>query len=158
MQNLTSKITDPETLSDLSRINRVVFTNGIFDILHAGHVRYLEAARNLGDMLIVAVNDDASTRKLKGEGRPINALADRMTVLAALSSVSCVIPLRDTTNVVLLNFIKPTIWVKGGDYTLSTLNLAERALADSLGIQIQILPLSNGYSTTSTIGKITASR
>lgn len=158
MQNLTSKITDPETLCDLSRINRVVFTNGIFDILHAGHVRYLEAARNLGDMLIVAVNDDESTRKLKGEGRPINPLADRMTVLAALSSVSCVVPLRDTLNVVLLNFIKPTVWVKGGDYTLETLNLTERALADNLGVQIQILPLSNGYSTTSTLRKITAAR
>ena len=137
-------------------MNRVVFTNGIFDILHAGHVRYLEAARNLGDMLIVAVNDDASTRKLKGEGRPINPLEARMTVLAALSSVSCVMPLRDTTNVVLLNFIKPTIWAKGGDYTLENLNLTERAIADNLGIQIQLLPLSNGYSTTNTLRKIAA--
>ena len=156
MQNLTSKIIEPETLSDLSRINRVVFTNGIFDILHAGHVRYLETARNLGDMLIVAVNDDASAHKLKGPSRPVNTLSDRMTVLAALTSVSCVMPLRDTINVVLLSFLKPTIWVKGGDYTLETLNISERALADSLGIQIQLIPFSNGYSTTSTLRKIAA--
>lgn len=137
---------------------RVVFTNGIFDILHAGHVVYLEAARNLGDLLIVAVNDDESTRKLKGPGRPINTLHDRMTVLAALSAVSYVLPLTDTTNVGLLRCLAPAVWVKGGDYSLDTLNIDERTTANNIGTQIQLIPFNNGYSTTNTLRKIAAAR
>ena len=160
MQNLASKIISSPVcnLRLLKTDKKLVFTNGIFDILHAGHVAYLEAARNLGDLLIVAVNDDESAHGLKGPGRPINPLADRMTVLAALESVSIVLPLCAPTNEVMLYAIRPDIWAKGGDYTLATLNLSERAIADNLGIQIQILPLSNGYSTTSTLRKIAAAR
>lgn len=136
----------------------MVFTNGIFDILHSGHVRYLEAARSLGDYLVVAVNSDETTRALKGPTRPINVLHDRMTVLAALESVAYVVPMHDTTNVALLSLLKPHVWAKGGDYTLETLNLGERAIAETLGVQIQLLPLNNGYSTTSTLRKITAAQ
>lgn len=159
MQSLAIKITEQDDLGilpDLCRCNRVVFTNGIFDILHVGHVRYLEAARNLGDLLFVAVNDDQSTRELKGPNRPVNTLLDRMTVLAGLASVSFVFPMRSPSNVCMLRTLRPSVWVKGGDYTMDRLNPAERLTAENLGIEIKLLPFTNGYSTTSTLAKITA--
>lgn len=157
MIDTSAKIfTDPSDLSSLSRINRLVFTNGVFDLLHTGHVRFLEETTQYGDILVVGVNDDASTAKLKGPNRPVNPLADRMQVIAALECVMYVVPMTSTTNLKLLQLLTPTIWCKGGDYTLETLNPEERKLAEKLGIQIKILPFKHGYSTTRTLGKVAA--
>lgn len=127
---------------------KVVFTNGCFDLLHVGHVRYLEEAKRFGDILVVGVNDDDSVKVLKGPTRPINLLADRMEVLASLEYVDFVVPMHATTNCELLKDIGPGVWVKGGDYTLETLNSEEKKIAEELGIQIVLLNLTEGYSTT----------
>ena len=97
--------------------HRIVFTNKCFDILHAGHVSYLNRARALGDILIIGVNSDASVSRLKGSTRPINSLTDRIQVLAALSCVHCVISFEEDTPINLIRLICPDIYVKGGDYT-----------------------------------------
>lgn len=144
------------TASELARVSQefarqgkqLVFTNGCFDLLHVGHVRYLQAARALGDALAVAVNGDASVRALKGPARPVNPEADRAEVLAALACVDYVVifPEVRVTNVIRLS--KPQIYAKGGDYTPETLNPEERAALDEAGSQIRILPLVPGRSTT----------
>ena len=105
---------------------KLVVTNGCFDILHLGHVSYLESARNLGDALLVGINGDAAARQLKGPGRPVNSEADRAAVLAALASVDGVCIFADKTATKFLSAAKPDIYVKGGDYTLDTLNQEER--------------------------------
>ena len=132
---------------------RIVFTNGCFDILHAGHTRFLAEAREEGDLLVVGVNDDASVKVLTGPRRPINPLADRLELLAALGCVDIVTPLRAERNCALMLRVKPQVWVKGGDYTLETLCPAERATARDLGVRVLILPLRAGYSTTMTLSK-----
>lgn len=151
------KIFDNSTLdvwrSQVSPQQRIVFTNGCFDILHAGHVRYLAAARNQGDLLVVGVNDDASVTALKGPKRPVNALEDRMEVLAALGCVDVVAPMRSERNCALMLRVKPHIWVKGGDYTIETLCQQERDTAAQLGTRVLILPMHAGYSTTRTLSK-----
>ena len=101
---------------------KLVVTNGCFDILHLGHVTYLESARNFGDSLLVGVNDDDATRQLKGAGRPVNPEADRAAVLAALASVDGVCVFADKTAIKFLSAARPDIYVKGGDYTLETLD------------------------------------
>lgn len=133
---------------------RVVFTNGCFDILHAGHVAYLEAARKLGDWLIVAVNDDESVRSLKGNGRPINPLADRIRVIAALRCVDRVVPMRGLRCDGMLQTIRPQVWAKGGDYTLESLDPGEVAAARRVGAEICIIPMVAGRSTTAIIQAI----
>ena len=125
-----------------------MFTNGCFDLLHAGHVRYLQAARGLGDALAVGLNGDASVRALKGEGRPINPAADRAEVLAALACVDhvCVFePVRATD---LLRAVRPHIYAKGGDYTPESLDPEEAAALRAAGAEIRILQLVPGRSTT----------
>jgi rfaE bifunctional protein nucleotidyltransferase chain/domain len=132
---------------------RLVFTNGVFDLLHVGHVRYLEQARKLGDALVVAVNGDASVRALKGPERPLNPEHDRAEVLAALECVDFVTvfqPLRVTD---LIGVIKPNIYVKGGDYTIDSLDSGERAALKAAGSDVRILPLVPGKSTTAIIEK-----
>ena len=119
----------------------VVMTNGVFDLLHVGHVRFLQAARALGDELIVAVNDDASTARLK-PGRPINTLADRMAVLRALRCVDRVIPFSADTPERLIERMRPDILVKGGDYRPE--QIAGRQYAG----RVLVLPYHAGYSTT----------
>ncbi|HEY9697785.1 MAG TPA: D-glycero-beta-D-manno-heptose 1-phosphate adenylyltransferase [Trichocoleus sp.] len=131
---------------------KVVFTNGCFDILHAGHVTYLEQAKALGDILIVGVNSDESVRQLKGIGRPVNALTDRLTVLAALGCVDHVVPFSESTPHHLIQIVCPDVFVKGGDYTRNT--LPEADLVESLGGVVKILPFVNDRSTTNTIAKI----
>jgi rfaE bifunctional protein nucleotidyltransferase chain/domain len=130
---------------------RLVFTNGCFDLLHVGHVRYLQAARKLGDALLVAVNGDASVRTLKGEGRPINSEADRAEVLAALECVGYVTVFRDVRVSSILETVRPHVYVKGGDYTLDSLDPGERAVLEKIGAEIDILPLVPGRSTTKII-------
>jgi rfaE bifunctional protein nucleotidyltransferase chain/domain len=133
---------------------KLVVTNGCFDILHLGHVTYLETARNFGDALLVGVNSDDATRQLKGAGRPVNSEADRAAVLAALESVAGVCIFTDTTATKFLAAAQPDIYVKGGDYTLDTLNQDERRAVESAGGKIVIVPLVPGKSTTSLLEKI----
>ncbi len=133
---------------------RLVVTNGCFDLLHPGHVLYLEAARNLGDALLVGVTGDASVRELKGPGRPVNTEEDRAIVLAGLESVSavCIFTERDATR--FLSRAEPDIYVKGGDYTLETVNQQERQLIEQAGGTVRILPATPGKSTTGLLKKI----
>lgn len=131
---------------------RIVFTNGCFDILHAGHVSYLNRARALGDILIIGVNSDVSVSSLKGPTRPINPLLDRIQVLAGLSSVDYLIPFDQGTPINLIQLIRPDIYVKGGDYTKET--LPEASVVEQLGGVVEILPFVENRSTTSIIKRI----
>lgn len=131
---------------------RVVFTNGCFDLIHAGHVGYLEEARKQGDRLIVAINSDASVRRLKGEGRPINPVDKRMAVLAGLESVDWVISFDDDTPERLLRRIKPDVLVKGGDYRAD--EIVGGAIVKDLGGNVKVLRFFENCSTTSIVNRI----
>jgi rfaE bifunctional protein nucleotidyltransferase chain/domain len=133
---------------------KLVVTNGCFDILHLGHATYLESARNLGDALLVGMNSDGATRELKGPGRPVNSEMDRAAVLAALQSVDGVCIFNEKTAVKFLASAQPDIYVKGGDYTLDTLNQDERRAIESAGGKIVIIPFVPGKSTTGLLEKI----
>jgi len=133
---------------------QLVATNGCFDILHLGHVTYLEDARNFGGALLVGVNSDAATRQLKGAGRPVNSETDRASILAALQSVDGVCIFTDKTATTFLTAAQPDIYVKGGDYTLETLNQDERRAVESAGGKIVLVPFIPGKSTTSLLEKI----
>ena len=130
----------------------VVFTNGCFDILHAGHVRYLNAAKALGDILVVGLNSDESVRRLKGEGRPVNPAADRAEVLAALRAVDHVVVFGEATAEELVRQLKPDIYVKGGDYSLET--LPEAKIVGSYGGKTVLIPMVEGRSTTNVIRRL----
>jgi rfaE bifunctional protein nucleotidyltransferase chain/domain len=131
----------------------VVFTNGVFDVLHRGHVTYLAQARALGGSLVVAINTDASARRLgKGPERPLNGEQDRAAMLAALESVSLVTWFDEDTPVQLLAELRPAIYVKGGDYAMET--LAETQLVAQWGGRALAIPFLAGYSTTSLVRKI----
>lgn len=132
---------------------RLVLTNGCFDILHAGHVTYLEQARALGDALLVAVNSDRSVRELKGPTRPVNPEQDRARVLAALRCVDYVTVFDSLRVTSVIHTIRPAIYAKGGDYTPDTLDPGERAALDACGVEIRILPLVPGRSTTEILRK-----
>jgi rfaE bifunctional protein nucleotidyltransferase chain/domain len=133
---------------------KLVVTNGCFDILHLGHVTYLETARNFGDALLVGINSDNATRQLKGAGRPVNSENDRAAVLAALESVDGVCIFTDATATKFLAAAQPDIYVKGGDYTLDTLNQDERRAVESAGGKIILVPFVPGKSTTLLLEKI----
>jgi rfaE bifunctional protein nucleotidyltransferase chain/domain len=133
---------------------RLVATNGCFDILHVGHIRYLAAARRLGDMLVVGLNGDESVRALKGEGRPLNNERDRAEVLAALESVNYVTIFPQVRATAFLEAAQPRVYVKGGDYRLETLNPEERDALERCGATIEIIPFEKGYSTTGLIEKL----
>ena len=128
-------------------------TNGCFDVLHAGHVTYLEAARNQGDALLVGVNGDEAVRALKGAGRPLNSESDRAAVLAALQAVDAVCIFPEVRATRFLTLARPDIYVKGGDYTPETLNPEERAAVEEAGGRIVIIPFVPGKSTTALIEK-----
>lgn len=132
---------------------KLVFTNGCFDLLHVGHVRYLQAARALGDALLVAVNGDASVRALKGPARPINSEDDRAEVLAALACVDGVALFHTERVTDVARIVRPHIYAKGGDYTVASLDAGEREALESAGAEIRILPLVPGKSTTNIIEK-----
>ena len=134
---------------------KLVFTNGCFDLLHAGHVRYLNEARALGDAMVVALNSDESVRELKGPTRPINGENDRAEVMAALRAVDAVVVFGDKRATALIEAIQPHIYAKGGDYTVDSLNPEERAALDAAGTAIRILPLVPGRSTTATVQRMT---
>src|ERR1700761_3327971 len=118
----------------------IVFTNGCFDILHAGHVRYLAGAKQLGDILVVGLNSDPSVRELKGEGRPLNSQQDRAEVLAALGAVDYVIIFDEKRVDKLLLEVHPRIYAKGGDYTVKSLDPDEFSVLKEIGAKIEILP------------------
>ncbi|CAM3913714.1 bifunctional D-glycero-beta-D-manno-heptose-7-phosphate kinase/D-glycero-beta-D-manno-heptose 1-phosphate adenylyltransferase HldE [Rheinheimera salexigens] len=136
---------------------RIVFTNGCFDILHAGHVRYLAQAKALGDRLVVGLNSDASISRLKGASRPINTLQDRATVLASLASVDWILPFGDIpseqdTPLELILMVQPDVLVKGGDYSIETIIGAEQVI--SAGGEVKVLQFVDGCSTSAIIKKI----
>src|SRR5690348_4709021 len=133
---------------------KLVVTNGCFDLLHPGHVTYLESGRNLGDALLVGLNGDGSVRQLKGEGRPVNSEGDRALVLAALQSVDGVCIFEDRTATRFLAVAQPDVYLKGGDYTLETLNQEERRTVEAAGGRITIIPFVPGKSTTELLKKI----
>lgn len=128
------------------RLRRVVFTNGCFDLLHQGHVRYLQSARRLGDCLVVALNTDESVRALKGPSRPINSLAQRLEVIAALEAVDFVTWFGDATPLKLIEDLRPGVLVKGGDWKVSEIVGAPQVL--SWGGKVKSLPYLEDRSTT----------
>lgn len=135
----------------------VVFTNGVFDVLHRGHVSYLAQARALGGSLVVALNTDASAKRLgKGPDRPLNGELDRAIVIAALEAVSLVTFFDEDTPVQLLSELEPQVYVKGGDYDMR--KLAETALVEGYGGRSLAIPFVEGYSTTALVGRIRAGR
>lgn len=131
---------------------RTVFTNGCFDLLHVGHVRYLEAARELGDRLVVGLNSDQSVRSLKGSSRPILPATERSELLAALRCVDAVVVFDELTADRVIEAIRPHTYVKGGDYQVDL--IPETPLVRRLGGTIAVLPFVEGRSTTSLIGRI----
>ena len=135
-----------------ARGKKIVFTNGCFDILHAGHVRYLTAAKNFGDVLIVGLNTDESVRRLKGDSRPINNQFDRAEILLGLKAVDHVIFFGEQTAENLIAEVKPNIYVKGGDYTLET--LPEAKIVQQFGGRVELVNLVAGHSTTNIVEKI----
>jgi D-glycero-beta-D-manno-heptose 1-phosphate adenylyltransferase len=145
---------DARTLERIARLPRpLVMTNGVFDILHRGHVAYLETARGLGASLVVAVNSDASVKRLgKGPDRPLNPLDDRMAVLAALRCVDIVVPFDDETPRDLIVAVMPDVLVKGGDYTAATTAGAAEVIAN--GGRFVAIPFEHDCSTTALIEKI----
>jgi rfaE bifunctional protein nucleotidyltransferase chain/domain len=133
---------------------KVVFTNGCFDLLHVGHVRYLRAARELGDVLAVGINGDDSVRELKGPNRPLNNEQDRAELVAALECVDLVTIFPEARATRLLEMVRPAIYAKGGDYTPATLNAEERAVLEKIGTDIRIIPFEAGYSTSLMLEKL----
>ena len=133
---------------------RVVFTNGCFDILHAGHVRYLSEARAQGDCLVLGLNSDESVKRLKGPARPINSELDRAEVVGALKAVDYVVLFGEQTAENLIAKVRPAVYVKGGDYTLDT--LPEAKIVQSYGGRVHFVKMVEGRSTTNVIKKIAA--
>lgn len=133
---------------------KIVFTNGCFDILHAGHVRYLKSARCFGDVLILGLNSDKSVRALKGEDRPINGEQDRVEVMGALKPVDYVVLFDEATAESLIEEIEPDVYVKGGDYSIDT--LPEAKIVASYGGETKLMPMVPGRSSTNIINRIKA--
>jgi rfaE bifunctional protein nucleotidyltransferase chain/domain len=154
-----TKIASPQDavlhMAQLRQKGAVVFTNGVFDVLHRGHATYLAQARSLGASLVVALNTDASSKRLgKGDDRPLNTLDDRVALIAALASVSLVTWFDEDTPYQIIDALRPDILVKGGDYDMAT--LAETQLVVSYGGRAQAIPFVSGYSTTALVQKIRA--
>jgi rfaE bifunctional protein nucleotidyltransferase chain/domain len=149
-QNRLASIAD--LLRDQGR--RLVLTNGCFDLLHVGHIRYLQSARALGDALAVAINGDDSVRVLKGEGRPLNTESDRVEIVAALECVDYAVIFPEMRVTRLIEKVRPAIYVKGGDYTPASLHPEERAVLEKIGAEIRILPFEPGHSTSGLIERM----
>lgn len=150
LRNLEQLIVEAAAHRDQGR--RIVFTNGCFDMLHAGHIQLLRQARQAGDLLIVAINSDASIRRLKGPSRPVNTEADRVLVLSELESVDYIIVFEQDTPIPLLRALKPDVLVKGGDYTRD--QVVGHDIVDAYGGQVLLVPPVKGRSTTNLIAKI----
>ena len=157
MNVAVTKILDRAKASDLRDRyagKTIVFTNGCFDILHVGHVRYLAAAKRLGDILVVGLNSDASVRELKGIGRPLNSQDDRAEVMAALEVVDYVIIFAEKRVSHLLRQMRPQVYTKGGDYTVDSLDSEEVVALKEINARIEILPLVPGKSTSKLVQTI----
>ncbi len=156
---MKKKIIDIQKLAERGKELRtggkkLVATNGCFDLLHLGHVRYLQAARALGDALVVGLNGDQSVRELKGPGRPINDEKTRAEMLGALECVDLVAIFSEVRATHFLEMAAPAIYAKGGDYSSETLNAEERAILQKLGAEIRIIPLEEGYSTSGLLERL----
>ena len=134
--------------------HKIVATNGCFDVLHAGHVAYLETAKEQGDILVVGLNDDNSVRELKGSSRPINCLEDRARVLDSIRYVDLVVIFHEKRAREFIKAVQPDIYVKGGDYTFDSLPECERLLLEENTLDVVILPELTGRSTTNTVNKM----
>lgn len=134
----------------------VVFTNGVFDLIHPGHIDILMGARRLGDYLIVGVNSDASVKRLKGPERPIRSESDRAYVIAGMESVDAVVIFDEDTPLQLIKLLRPDILVKGGDYSIDTVVGAEEVIG--WGGQVRIMPFTAGQSTTSIVNRLKATK
>lgn len=159
---MSSKIVKLEELSDhceklRSAGKKIVATNGCFDLLHVGHVRYLQSARAIGDVLAVGVNGDRSVHELKGAGRPITTENDRAEILAALECVDLVTIFPQTRATHFIAAARPAVYVKGGDYSSETLDEQERALLNEIGTDIRLVPFEAGYSTSALVEEICGS-
>jgi len=142
-------------IGDFKRKGRkVVWTNGCFDILHLGHAKYLKKAKEFGDVLIVGLNSDDSIKKIKGPNRPINNENDRAVLLSMLKPVDYVLIFSEQDCCTQLKELRPDFYVKGGDYTIETINQKERKIIESYGGKVKLVPIVNGKSTTLTIDKI----
>lgn len=137
---------------------KIVATNGCFDLLHVGHVRYLQAARALGDFLAVGLNGDRSVYELKGTGRPITSETDRAELVAALQCVDLVTIFPQFRATQFLDAVRPAVYVKGGDYTSETLDEQEQDVLRQIGAEIRLVPVELGYSTSRLIERICKSR
>ena len=156
---MSGKILDPDRLAAVAdslraQGRKLVLTNGCFDLLHAGHVRYLQSARALGDALAVAINGDDSVRALKGKGRPLNSENDRAEIVAALECVDYAVIFPEVRVTRLIEKVHPAVYAKGGDYTPATLDPEERAALEKVGVEIRILPFEPGYSTSDLIERM----
>lgn len=157
LDNIKGKIVSPEIIARLRagwriKDQKVVFTNGCFDVLHVGHVEYLAKAASLGDILVVGLNSDASVHRLKGPGRPINNEYARSILLASLEVVFYVVLFDDDTPFYLINIIKPDILVKGADYKVE--NIVGADILASYSGEVVTIPLTPGYSTTALLESI----
>ena len=149
---LTEAIAAREALRDSGKT--MVMTNGCFDLLHVGHISYLQEAKKLGDELWVLINSDASVRALKGPTRPIETEPERAYCLAALSCIDRIVVFENPRLVEEIHQLKPDVYTKAGDYTIDTIHKGERAAFEAVGTEIQFLPFLEGFSTTKMIAKI----
>jgi rfaE bifunctional protein nucleotidyltransferase chain/domain len=150
--NTAQKITTAEHVKRPADGGRLVFTNGCFDIIHPGHVDYLERARSMGASLVVGLNSDASVRRLKGELRPVNDQQSRARVLAALQCVDYVVIFDEDTPLELIRAVRPDVLVKGGDWSLE--RIVGREVVEHAGGEVCSIPLLDGHSTTATLERI----
>jgi D-glycero-beta-D-manno-heptose 1-phosphate adenylyltransferase len=160
---MSFKVVELKDLSDRceklrSAGKKIVATNGCFDLLHVGHVRYLQAARALGDVLIVGLNGDGSVHELKGAGRPITTQSDRAEILAALACVDLVTIFPEIRATKFLAAVRPAVYVKGGDYTSETLDEEELTILKEIDAAIRLIPFETGYSTSGLVEQICKSR
>jgi D-glycero-beta-D-manno-heptose 1-phosphate adenylyltransferase len=135
---------------------RVVLTNGVFDLLHTGHLYFLQQARTLGDVLVVALNSDVSVRALKGPARPVQTEEQRAYALGALACVDAIVIFREPRLTAEIRKVRPDVYCKAGDYTMEKLDPSERSALEEVGAQIKFLPFLSGFSTTNLIGRIKA--
>ena len=161
MRNPTRKIVTRAALAAVSRRmaregERLVFTNGCFDLMHLGHVRLLSRARRLGDALAVGLNSDTSVRKLKGPGRPILKQKERAEILAALECVDFVVVFPEPTPQQIIRAVRPKVLVKGGDWSPS--RIVGRATVEADGGEVRVIPLQKGFSTTAILRRILSRR
>jgi rfaE bifunctional protein nucleotidyltransferase chain/domain len=154
LRNLEHTVTQRQKLRAAGR--RVVLTNGVFDLLHTGHLYYLQQARRLGDALIVALNGDASVRALKGPTRPVQSEIERAYALAALACVDGIVIFHEPRLTAEIRALRPDVYCKAGDYTLEKLDPGERAALEAAGAEIKFMPYLEGFSTTKLIAKIKA--